>query len=280
MRRGYICRRVGRAVIGATCVFALLSAQEPFDHSYADYAALLERHVSGARVDYGRLLAQRGQLDDVVRHFDAVDAGTLESWPREEQLAFWINAYNVFTLKAIVDHYPIQGSWFSWYPRSSIRQIDGVWDQLPWRAAGRRVTLDQIEHEILRPTFAEPRIHFAINCASISCPPLWLEPYRADQLDAQLEDAARRYLASPEGLQLDGETLRVTSILDWYGDDFVSSYAELTPGDRPDRDRAILGAVARHGPPAAASLARSGSARLRFLPYNWSLNDVTPATAR
>lgn len=276
----YLFRLAAHVLLGTTSIIGLAHAQAPFDHDYSTYATLLTRHASAAGVDYAGLLARRNELDVVVRQFDAVDGDTFATWSREQQLAFWINAYNVFTVQAVVDHYPIHGSWFSWYPRSSIRQIDGVWDRLTWRAAGRQVTLDQIEHEILRPTFTEPRVHFAINCASISCPPLRHEPYRAAELDEQLEDSARRYLGSPEGLQLDGETLRVTSILDWYGDDFVVSYASLTPGDRPDRERAILGAVVRHGPPAAAALARSGSARLRFVRYNWSLNDTEPTPSR
>jgi hypothetical protein len=96
----------------------------------------------------------------------------VHAWSRAQQMAFWINAYNAFTLRAIVDHYPIEGSRFSLHPRNSIRQIDGVWTSLAWKAAGRTVTLDDIEHRILRPTFREPLVHFAVNCASVSCPPL------------------------------------------------------------------------------------------------------------
>ncbi len=89
-------------------------------------------------------------------------------------------------------------------PRNSIRQIDGVWDDLTWRAAGRTVTLDDIEHVILRPTFKEPRIHFAINCASVSCPPLRSEPYAAVRLEDQLEDSSREFLASELAVRVDG----------------------------------------------------------------------------
>ncbi len=115
-----------------------------------------------------------------------------------------------------------------------------------------------------------------MNCASVSCPPLAAEPYRADTLGAQLDAAARRYLASPEGLRLDGNTLRVSSIFKWYGEDFVAEYSPIVPGTRPQVERAILGAVVRYGPPAAAARARDGGAGIAFLDYDWSLNETEP----
>jgi len=248
-------------------------APPAFDHGYRAYAALLRAHVRGARVDYRALAAGRPALDAVAAGFDAA-AADVERWSRNEQIAFWINAYNVFTLRAIVDHYPIRGRWFSLAPRNSIRQIDGVWTTLTWRAAGRTVTLDDIEHRILRPVFRDPRVHFALNCASVSCPPLAAEPYRAATLDADLDAAARRHLAGPLGLVVDSRTLRVSSIFKWYGEDFVERFADAGPAVGSPVDRAILGVVRTYGPAAAAALAASGRARVRFLDYDWSLNDV------
>ncbi len=238
------------------------------------YGRLLVRFVRGARVDYQALKADSSELDAAVASFDAPATRGEATWPRAARLAFWINAYNVFTLRAIVGHYPIQGHWLSIAPRNSIRQIDGVWTTLKWRVAGRDVTLDQIEHEILRPTFKDPRVHFAVNCASKSCPPLRAEPYDAGRLDAQLDDAARRYLASPYGVQVSSDVLKVSSIFKWYGDDFIARFAGAAAQGPPDRDRAILGVVTRYGPPAAAALAGSGRARIEFLDYDWSLNDL------
>jgi hypothetical protein len=263
-----------RAAFLAAAALLSVASGGPFDRQYDSYGRLLHRVVAGARVDYGRLLGDRGDLDAVVSSFDAPTAEQLSAWPEREQLAFWINAYNLFTLRAIVDHYPIHGSWFSRSPRNSIRQIDGVWTTLTWRAGGREVTLDDVEHRILRPTFKEPRVHFALNCASVGCPPLAVEPYVAARLDAQLDAAARRYLAGPTGLQRTGNRLRVSSILKWYGDDFIERYAAAGPATGTPRDRAVLGVVARFGPPAEAELARSGRARVEFLDYDWSLIDV------
>jgi hypothetical protein len=170
-----------------------------FDHAYDRYAKVIRDHVRMPSVDYSALKKERAALDAAVDAFAQPTNADEHAWTREQRLAFWINAYNAFTLRAIVDHYPIRRPWLTLQPRNSIRQIDGVWTTMRWRAAGREVTLDDIEHQILRRELKEPRIHFAINCASVSCPPLPPEPYRAETLDAQLDEAARRYLASPEG---------------------------------------------------------------------------------
>ncbi len=245
-----------------------------FDHSYAAYGALLRTHVEGRRVDYAALVAGRAALDRVVADFGAVTSGDEAAWSRAERLAYWINAYNVFTLRAIVDHYPIRGSWFSFSPGNSIRQIDGVWTKLKWKAGGRQLTLDDIEHGLIRPQFEDPRIHFAVNCASVSCPPLAAEPYRAAQLDAQLDRAAVGYLAGSTGLVVDGTTLRLSSIFKWYGSDFEARFTPRGPAGRNGTDRALLGVVAAYGPERARTLAAQASTRIAFLDYDWSLNDT------
>ena len=250
------------------------STAVPFDHGFAGYAQVLRDYVRPPRVDYAALTKGRASLDTAVAAVAAPAEVEEARWTREQRLAFWINAYNALTLRAIVDHYPIRSAWLTLQPRNSIRQIDGVWTKLTWRAAGRRVTLDDIEHTILRPQFKEPRVHFSITCASVGCPPLAAEPYRAATIDAQLDEAARRYLASPQGLLVDGDTLRVSKILDWYGEDFVARFAPDATGRADRTDQAIRGLVGRFGPAAAAELARKPSTRIRFLDYDWSLNDV------
>ena len=265
-----------RAAACALAVSLVIAAPRAagFDHDYAQYAQLLREHVRPPRVDYAALKSGRLALDAVVAIFAEPSEADERRWTRERRLAFWINAYNAFTLRAIVDHYPIRSAMLTWQPRNSIRQIDGVWTALTWQAAGRTLTLDDIEHKILRPEFKEPRVHFAINCASVGCPPLAAAPYRAATLDAQLDEAARRYLASPQGLRTEADVLRVSQILHWYGEDFVARFAPESL-KAPDRiARAVRAVVARFGPPAAADLARKGSVRVKFLEYDWSLNDA------
>lgn len=246
-----------------------------FDHQYGAYAALLDRHIVGDRVDYKRLVANRAELDRVVAAFSVVSPDDERSWPPSDRLAFWINAYNALTLQAIVNHYPIAGRWLSPYPKNSIRQIGGVWTRLTWQAAGRVVTLDQIENEILRRDFQEPRIHFAINCASVGCPPLAAVPYRGRVVDDQLDDAARRFLASPRGLQAGAGGVRLSEIFKWFGDDFVPRFSPAGSPDRRATDRAVLAVVEKYGPAPAAQLVRERpNLRIAFLDYDWSLNDV------
>jgi hypothetical protein len=265
---GFVRTALALALAGVTLGAAA------FDQAHTPYAKVIREFVQQPYVDYSALKKGRAALDASIDAFAQPSSAEEQGWPREQRLAFWINAYNAFTLRAIVDHYPIKGSWFSFQPRNSIRQIDGVWTTMAWQAAGRRVTLDDIEHKILRAELKEPRIHFAINCASISCPPLPPEPYLAPTLDTQLDAAARRYLGSPEGLKVDGQTLRVSSILRWYGEDFVAQFAPIAPVGRDQTERAIRGVIIRFGPEDAAALARNASAGIRFLDYNWSLNDV------
>jgi hypothetical protein len=258
------------AIAALALALAAPAAASGFDHGYAAYARLVKDYVVGVRVDYARLKADRARLDAIVADFGAVSSEQEERWSRDERLAYWINAYNLFTLQAIVDHYPIRGSWLSLHPRNSIRQIDGVWTKLTWQSARGAVTLDGIEHGIIRPEFEEPRIHFAVNCASIGCPPLRLEPYVAEQLDRQLDDATREFLAGRHGTEVSrgplGVRLRVTSLFDWYGEDFVADWAARGPEGLSEKERAILAFVAAYGPRDAAMLAREGDVRLGFLP--------------
>ena len=260
--------------IGTSTVTAT-PASGSFDHSYQAYAKLLSAHVINQRVNYVKLVNARTAFTTIIESIAAVSAEDFQRWSEHQQLAYWINAYNLFTLKAIVDHYPITGSWLSWYPRNSIKQIEGVWDVIPWHAAGRIVTLDQIEHEIMRPTFKQPLIHFAINCAALSCPPLSPQPYRSETLIEQLATSTRQALTQSAWLKNEERTLRVTAILNWYGEDFTTEYAHGVTVNGSYRDRAILGLIARYGPPAAQAIARVPNTRIRFLAYDWSLNDVT-----
>lgn len=264
------------ALTGCVVVSSAVGQTSPaFDHEYLTYAALLTAYVHGPRVDYAALHRNRAQLDRVTGEFAVPGRAEESSWSRPQRMAFWINAYNALTLRAIVDHFPIRAGWFSLGPRNSIRQIEGVWTALTWDAAGRRVSLDDVEHRILRPEFGDARIHFAINCASVSCPPLAAVPFRAAALDAQLDEAARAYLASSQGLRFERDRLYVSSIFKWYGDDFIERFAGMVQGHRPPRERAILGVVAEYGPPAASVAARTGTPTIRYLEYDWSLNEAT-----
>ncbi|WP_300304198.1 DUF547 domain-containing protein [Ferrovibrio sp.] len=261
-------------------VFFLISAVAPmhgaaaFDHGYGRWDTLLKRSVvvsdDGTRsaVKYGSLKAERAQLARVLDDLSSVSAADYGSWDRSTQLAFLINAYNAFTIELVLTRYPELGS---------IKDIGGLFGS-PWKQAfipllGRTISLDDLEHGIIRQPgiFNEPRIHVAVVCASIGCPMLRPEAYRPDRLDAQLEDAMRRFLSDRTRNRHDAgtNTLHVSRIFDWYRGDF-----EATGQDRSSLNAylsAYAGALAENE--AAGRKIRSGDFAIRFLKYDWRLND-------
>ena len=241
--------------------FALPAAASDGEIDLDLYGRLLENHtravseVVGTRVDY-RSLEKSQDWERLVRQ---VRGATPSQFTRDEKLAFWINAYNILTINLVSDHYPIDG----------IKQIGSffspVWDIEVATIEGRTISLGAIEHEVLRK-MNEPRIHGAIVCASISCPPLARTPFRPESLDANLSAAMRRWLASREkGIAIDrrNRVVRLSKIFDWFEDDF-------------DSRGGVLAAIAPFLEPDDASWIRAEGkdASIRYFGYDWSLNDL------
>jgi len=246
---------------------------------YADYAVVLRNHVNEeGLVHYKNLKANRQPLDKFVQSLADLESARYEAWKPADQLAFWINAYNALTLKALIDHYPIQASLFRSlrFPQNSIRQIPGVWNQLKFKVMGRLMTLDQIEHHVIRQQFDDPRIHMALVCAAKGCPALRNEPYRGDRLDSQLEDQVTKFVRSPSQFRVDREKkiIDLSKILDWYGRDFEPKYAD--PARFPGRSRtesAVLNFLSRYVEGGIRNLLQDETCRIRYLDYDWSLNE-------
>ena len=255
------------------------AATAAFDRSHALLDALVHTHVIDGRVDYRRLADDPHGLRAYLDDLGTVTPGELAAWPREDQLAFWINAYNAFVLMSVVEHYPLTRHTLVGlaFPSDSIWQVPDVWKAARWRAAKRAVSLDMIEHEIIQPTFREPRTHFALVCAASSCPNLRSEAYRGDRLDTQLEDQTRRFLADAnKGLRLDGShsTVLVSKIFAWYGADFAQVDPSATSAGRGRAERGVIVFVLRHAAdPGVRETLRSPGTRLGYLPYDWTLND-------
>lgn len=252
-----------------------------FDHSYAAYNNLLNKYVRDAHVNYQGFIDSGAEFESFLETLGAVKESELEEWTESQKLAFWINAYNAFTIKAIIDHYPIKSSFslvgIFYAPSNSILQIKGVWTKLEFKAAGRMVTLDEIEHQILRKEFNEPRIHMAINCASVSCPDLSSEPYTADKLEEQLNEAAVNFVNNPQkGVLIDQESGRVklSKIFKWFGDDFIPGYGGLVLFNNYSlKENAVLNFASQYlENEQAKKYVREHKLKIDYLDYDWHLN--------
>lgn len=192
--------------------------------AHQDWTTLLQRHVSvKGEVHYRGFLADQFTLQKYLDKLSENVPGP--SWSKEEQLAYWINAYNAFTIQLILKHYPLK----------SIKDIsDGLpminspWDIKFFKLGGVRFDLNTIEHQILRVRYQEPRIHFAINCASISCPRLRNEAYTATKLEAQLEDQAQEFINDVDKNLITSRETQLSAIFNWFQSDFTKESDVLT----------------------------------------------------
>lgn len=241
--------------IAADVQLSLTSGTATFDNGA--WGALLAAGTRDGLVDYAYMASHAADLDAFLARVAAVDLGSLAP---EELKALLINAYNALTVRSILDHPTV----------SSIREIDGVWSGLTWLVGGHRLTLDTIEHNLLRPFFRDPRIHFAVNCASRSCAPLPPWAYTGSELDEQLEERSHAFMTDEANVGLDGSDLLVSRYFDWYGEDFTAD------GWKP-RAETIAAFIARYAAPEIRdAVSANPQIRLSFRDYDWALNALTP----
>lgn len=235
----------------------IASGKGAFDHGRWD--ALLRRHVDeGGRVDYAGLAKDRSELD---AYLVAVGSAELAALPGPELLALLINAYNACTAREIVD--AAEGGRFP----ASIRDLSDPWGRKTCAVGGQSLSLDTIEHGILRPIFKDTRIHAAVNCASRSCPALAPRAYRGDGIEEQLREQMQAMVNSEAHVRVEGDRLKLTKIFDWYGKDFTdASFKESASS--------VGEYVLRHARPELRRRieALGASPRVEFLGYDWALN--------
>ncbi len=235
----------------------------------ADYADVLRRHVDErGRVDYAALKADRGPLDRYALSLGAIPKATYEGWPEAEKIAFLINAYNAFTLVSIIDRYPV----------NSIRDIRGVWRGRRFPLAGQSLTLDAIEHQILRKQFQEPRIHLAVNCASIGCPVLRPEPYSGERLSQQLDEQGKAMVVDPSQFRIDRARGRVnvSSVFKWFGEDFEPLAAENgTIAGLTKRESGVVAFLIPYLSADDRRYLEKGGYKVGYLDWDWGLNDTS-----
>lgn len=242
--------------IGDHVTAAIDGGTESFDHAAWD--RLLAGGVDERGfVDYPFFQDRRAELDGYLESLAQAELSTLAPAHLE---ALLFNAYNAYTVASILDHPSV----------ASIRDIDGVWKDRRHRVGGFDLTLDEIEHTLLRPYFKDPRIHFAVNCASASCAPLPRSAFTGDDLDRQLEERTRLFLRDPRNVRIEGSNLLLSSYFDWYGNDFTAE------GWKPRADT-VVDFLALYATDDVASRLRSGEPlEIRYLEYDWSLNAAVP----
>jgi hypothetical protein len=261
-----------RAIVRALMLLLALwagAAQAQFDHGYAAWDALTKKHVKWlpdnkqSRVDYAAFQADRSELKKVLDTLSAVPRAEFDGWSQAQRMAFLINAYNAFTVELILTRYP---------DLKSIKDL-GSFVQSPWkkkffRLLGEERHLDWIEHEQLRPLYAEPRVHAAVNCASIGCPALRNEAFTAARLEAQLEDGMQRFLGDRTRNRVRAGKLEVSLIFKWFREDFErgqQGFAKL-------EDVFARYALALSDDAAVQARLRERAVPVGHLDYDWSLN--------
>lgn len=264
----------------AGCTEAPPPATVPFDHEHRLLDQVLQKHVENGLVNYRALQADAETLDRYLQALAGVDPKAYENWTRPQKLAFWINAYNAYTLRVILDHYPVTRSIFAdplrRYPADSIRQIPGVWGWRKWPVMGGKFTLDQMEHTILRQQLVEPRVHFVLVCASRGCPLLENRAFDAQRLEDRLDRAAMNYLYRDRKIQIDRErnAVRLPQIMNWFAEDFAPDPQAAGFFERYPREAiGPLTWIYRYANAADREFMRQGRFELSYLEYDWALND-------
>jgi Protein of unknown function, DUF547 len=236
---------------------------------------LLDLYVRGGDVYYRALKSDRGKLDGFISGIASVEVDKL---PRTEQIAFWLNAYDAFVLRTVIDHYPIQGKAAA-YPAKSIRQIPGAFETVKHQAGGRAVTLDQIEQTILSG-YNDPRVYFAIGRGAVGSGRLRSEAFVADRLEQQLAESAAECTGRAQCSQIDRSAgkVAVSSIFSWREKEFVTSYADKAPAGLSSRspvERAVVAFILPNVLPMEKEMLTANTFQLSYKPFDWTLNDLT-----
>ena len=247
--------------------FLSISTANAADCEHNQWYELLKDNVvelksgSVTQVDYQAFMNDHVILKNYLATLSDVSASNFESWSSDTQLAFLINAYNAWTVELILSKYP---------DLESIKDLGSLFSS-PWKKAfiplfGDTVSLDHIEQDLIRGHFDEPRIHFAVNCASIGCPALRAEAYQSDSLDSQLEEAAHLFLADTDRNRLKGDELQISKIFDWYQSDF-------------EKQQTLAAYLVRYASSLNLTESQqqdvlSGKIDIEYLDYDWSLNSV------
>ena len=248
---------------------------------HQEYGELLAEHIlEDGRVDYQALRRKRLRLKHLLGEPDELDPNLYQQWSEDDQLAFWINTYNLKMLEIIARNYPIESSWWlrlTW-PPSDIRHIGAIWSDYRFIVMDEEFTLGEVERRFFRKTFGDPRAYVAITYATRSGPTLRRTPYRGKDLDQQLEDQVRTFLASDKGFHIDREkaVVYLSALFEpsWRGKDFVGRYAtDKKFKNHSPETRAVLNFLTRYLPREDVYYLEVENYTLAYMNFDWRLND-------
>jgi hypothetical protein len=268
-------------VLVAVCSLALpaqrFTPAEGADPLHVPLDQILDVNVRDGLVYYRALKSDRGRLDRYITSLN-VPAQTYGGWSRDQQIAFWLNAYDAFVLETVIDNYPIRGRSAN-FPASSIKQIPGAFEQTKHRAAGRTVTLDEIEKGIF-PEFKDARLYLALGRGAIGSGRLRSEAYTAERLKQQLGRVQSEFVSEQQMILIDRleNRIAVTPILSWRDAEFIAGYdpgATGTFSQRSPIERALVAFVLPHVLPLEKELLQKNQFKVEFRPFDWRLNDLT-----
>ena len=235
-------------------------ATETYTEAYdvEPWRRVLEAYQHGGGIDYEGLRVDRADLDAFLKGLSAV---RIDAWSTPDRIAFWCNVYNAVVVFHVLERYP---------EIESVREVSGFFDELKFDVANRSMTLDEIESAAR--DLGDPRVHFAVVCASTSCPDLQPDPFEGAILEQQLEEATREFLADAEkGMRYEPQqgTVYLSSIFKWYAGDFTGGSTAVAFFARSG----VLDWVLAHVPPAQAERIRESDPKVRYMEYDWGLND-------
>lgn len=262
-------KTIKRFAVGLVLSMPLMGNAENFSHN--QWQQILSQQVvtlaKTTQVNYRAIVDQPQPLEQYLQQLAEVTQSQFDAWPKQEQLAFLINAYNAWTVKLIIDNYPVE----------SIREL-GSWLRSPWKREfidlfGKKVSLDYIEHDLIRAegVYQEPRIHFAVNCASIGCPPLRAEAYTGEKLERQLQEQTEIFLSNRTQNRLEDDKLVLSSIFKWYQEDFEKGWG----GYQRLEDFLLAHSAALNLNESAKAELETGKQSIRFVDYDWRLNGIS-----
>lgn len=266
------------AVLALTVSTLAQPAPPSVDPLHKPLDELLDLYVRDGLVYYNALKSDRAKLDRYIRSLDGTAVSDYATWAPEKQLTFWINAYNAFVLRTVIDNYPIRGAAAA-YPRGSVRQISGAFERQTFRAAGRSLTLDGIEKDVLAP-FGDPRVFLALGRGALGGGRLRSEAFNAARLDQQLTDVAAEAVDRKELLKIDqvSAVVSISPVFSWREGPFTAAFADKAPAvfaSRSPLERAVLALVQPYLLTSEREYLEKNAFKVQFHDFDWRLNDLT-----